>query len=152
MATTNYAGTGGGQYERNRRGIEDRYTQGSAQNAYGRFISQQRGQRNLNDQTRLFKQGYAPYVSQYGARGLAGGGVSSGVRDQGVGRYVGDYYRDFGRTQQDLAQNMQTYDLNQAQMDLWRQEELSNIDLDRQRAIASTAANLNALRNYLGGI
>lgn len=151
MATTNYAGTGGA-YEASRRNVENRYTNDSATNAYGRFLSQQRGQRGLNDMTRSFKQNYAPMASQYGARGMAGGGLTSGVHQRAMANYVGDYYRDFGRGQQDLANTVQQYDLDQSMRDAWRQEELTNIELERYRNIASAAQNLQALRDWLGGI
>ena len=117
-----------------------------------RFLGQQRGQRGLSDTTRGFKQNYAPYASQYGARGMQGGGLNSGVYQKSMANYVGDYYRDFGRQQQDLASNMQQFDLDQGRRDMWRQEELNNIDMDRYRNIASSAQNLQALRDWLGGL
>lgn len=143
---------GAGKYEQQRRRVENSYTADSARNAYGRFLGQQRGNRNLADTTRSFKRGYTPYAAQFGARGLAGAGVNSGVRQQAMANYVGDYYRNYGRQQQGLAQEMQQYDLDQGLRDMWRQEELTNIDLDRYRNIASAAQNLTALRQWLGGI
>ena len=152
MPTTNYAGTGGGMYEQRRRGVENRYTQDSATNAYGRFLSQQRGQRGLSDTTKNFNRGYTPLAASYGARGLAGGGVNSGARQQAMANYVGDYYTNYGRQQQDLAQALQGYDLDQSTRDLWRQEELSNIEQERINGMAQTAQNLEALRAWLGSI
>lgn len=146
----NYVNQSGGAYEQQRRGVENQYTQQAAQNAYGRFLGQQRGERGLSDMTRSFKQGYAPLAAQYGSRGLAGAGVQSGVRQQGVGNYVTDYYRNFGRGQQDLANTLQGYDLNQSTLDSWRQEALSNIDLERYREMANAASNLQSLRSWLG--
>lgn len=152
MATTNYSGANGGAYEAARRGIEQKYTTDAATNAYGRFLSQQRGQRGLSDMTDTFKRQYAPYRSSFAARGLSGGNVTSGVTQNAMRNYVGDYYREFGRGQQDLAQNLQQYDLGQAQLDSWRQDELSNLQLRQAQEIASAAQNLEALRAYLGGI
>lgn len=143
---------GAGKYESQRRGVENRYAIDSSQNAYGRFLSQQRGNRNLADTTRNFKQNYAPYASQFGARGLSTGGVQSGVRQRAMGNYVGDYYRNYGRQQQDLANEMQQFDMNQSLMDMWRAEELAAIDQQRTFDIASAAQNLEALREWLGGI
>lgn len=152
MPTTNYAGTGGGEYEYRRRGVENRYTQDSATNAYGRFLSQQRGQRGLSDTTRNFERGYSPLAASYGARGLSGGGVNSGARQQAMANYVGDYYTNYGRQQQDLAGALQGYDLDQGLRDSWRQEELMNIELDRSRSMSESAQRLDALRAWLGGI
>lgn len=152
MSTAYTSPYGAGKYESQRRRVENTYTNDSAQNAYGRFLGQQRGNRALGDTTRNFKQGYAPRAAQYGARGLAGAGVQSGVRQQAMANYVGDYYRDYGRQQQDLANSMQQYDMNQSMMDAWRAEELANIEQQRTYDIASAARNLEALREWLGGI
>lgn len=152
MATTNYAGTNGGYYESQRRGIENKYTTDAASNAYGRFLSQQRGQRGLSDMTDQFNRNYTPYRSTFAQRGLAGGDVSSGIQRGAMQRYVGDYYQNYGRAQQDLTQNLQQYDLSQSQLDSWRQNELANLQLQQAQEIASAAQNLEALRAYLGGI
>ena len=153
MATSAYSSPyGAGKYESARRGIENQYTGDSAMGAYGRFLGQQRGQRTLSDTTRNFQRGYPSLAASYGARGLSGGGLNSGVRSRGVGEYVGDYYRDFGRQQQDLANTLQGYDLSQAQRDAWREEELRNLELQQAYDVASAAQQLSALRDYLGGI
>lgn len=152
MATTNYAGYNGGPYEAARRNIENRYTTDAATNAYGRFLSQQRGQRGLSDTTQTFERGYPNYRAQFGARGLMGSGITSGTQQAAMRRYVGDYQTALGRQQQDLTQNLQQYDLGQSQLDLWRQDELANLELQRAQEIANAAQNLQALRAWLGGI
>lgn len=151
MATTNYSGNTG-VYEASRRNIENKYTNDAATNAYSRFLSQQRGQRGLSDTTAQFERGYPNYRAQFGARGLQGGGLNSGITQAAMQRYVGDYYQNFGRQQQDLTQNLQQYDLSQSQLDSWRQNELANLQLQQAQEIANAAQNLEALRAYLGGI
>jgi len=152
MATTNYSGYSGGGYEAARRGVESNYTTNSATNAYGRFLSQQRGSRDLGDQTRNFQQSWPGYRAQFGQRGLSGSGVNSGVQQASMANYIGDYNRQYGRTQQDITQGLQQYDLSQAQLDSIRQDELMNIEMQRAQEIASTAASLAALQQYLGGL
>jgi len=151
MTTTNYSGLGGGQYEAARRGVENQYTQNSTQNAYGRFLSQQRGQRSLGDMQQGFQRSYPGYTAQFGQRGLSGGGVNSGAMQQSMGNYIGDYYRDYGRAQQDLTQELQQFDLGQSQLDAWRQNELMNIEQQKANDIANTANILQMLQQYLGG-
>src|SRR5262245_27781562 len=91
-----------GAYERRKRDIEYDYGQQQTQNAYGRFLSQQRGERNLGDMRMNFGRSYAPFKAQYGQRGLGGAGISSGVQRQGMANFTGDYLRDYGRATQDL--------------------------------------------------
>lgn len=152
MATTNYSGYNGGAYEAQRRDIENQYTQGAATNAYGRFLSQQRGQRGLSDLTSNFQRTYAPQRAAWNARGLGGGGITSGSQQQAMRNFVGNYYQDFGRAQQDLTGQLQQYDLGQSQLDSWRENELANLQLRQAQEIAQAAQNLEALRAYLGGI
>src|SRR6186997_1315087 len=101
MATFSPYDAGG--YERQKTGIEYDYGNQSATNAYGRFLAQQRGERGLGDTTRQFQQSYAPYKAQFGQRGLAGNGIQSGVQQQAMANYAGDYMRNYGYQAQDLT-------------------------------------------------
>lgn len=140
-----------GRYEASRRGINSQYGSESATNAYGRFLSQQRGSRQLSDQTRTFKRSMPGFTSQFGARGLSGPNAQSGVMQRSMQNYVGDYYRNQARTGQDMTQGLQQYDLEQARLDDWRQGSLADLQLQRTQDIASAAQNLEALKTYFGG-
>ena len=94
-----------------RRTCTYRYNTDKAQNAYGRFLSQQRGERRLSDVSRTFNQSDPSYKSKFGQRGLTGGGIRSGAAKRSMGNYLGDYARDYGRAQQDITQDLQQYDL-----------------------------------------
>jgi hypothetical protein len=141
-----------GAYERQKRDVEYDYGNQAATNAYGRFLSQQRGERGLGDMTRTFQQGYAPYKSQFGARGLAGGGVQSGVQQQAMSNYAGDYMRNYGYGAQDLTQQLQQYDLNQTNLDAFRQQSLADIEANKAQAIANDAQAIEYLRQLVGGL
>ena len=65
--------------------------------------------------------------------------------------YVGDYTQNYGRGVQDLAQNLQGYDMNQNQISAWRENELANIQSQRSTAIMEAANSIAALQQYLGG-
>lgn len=151
MATTNYSGYNGGSYEAQRRGVENQYANNSSQNAYGRFLSQQRGQRDLSDRTRNFQRSYPGYQASFGQRGMSGPGVGSGVREQSMANYIGDHYRGYGRAQQDYTQELQQYDLAKYQNDAWRQNALMDIEAQKASDIANTASTLAMLQQYLGG-
>lgn len=140
------------QYEGARRNIEDKWNANASQNAYGRFISQQRGNRGLSDMNRGYSRGMPGLQSSFNRRGLAGGGLSSGVQQGALNRYVGDYQRGFGRAQQDLSQTMQGYDLSDQMNNIWYQGAVGDMELQQQNDIAAAASNIDALRQYLGGL
>ena len=141
-----------GGYARQRRDVDSQYGQQATTNAYGRFLGQQRGQRNLGDMQQSFGRQYTPYKARFAQRGLAGPGVNSGSMQESMNRFVGDYARDYGRTQQDLTQQGQQYDLQQAQLDQWRQEALRGIEESKANEIAWAAQNVQQLRDMLGGL
>jgi hypothetical protein len=141
-----------GGYERQKRDVEYDYGNQSATNAYGRFLSQQRGERGLGDMTRTFQQGYAPYKAQYGQRGLSGGGVQSGVQQQAMQNYAGDYIRNYGYGAQDLTQQLQQYDLNQNNLDAFHQQSLGDIEAQKAQSIANDAQAIEYLRQLVGGL
>ena len=141
-----------GQYEQQRRGVEQQYAADSTTNAYSRFISQQRGSRTLGDQQRSFGRQLPKQTASYAPRGLSGGGVRSGAMRQSMQNYVGDYARNYGRTEQDLAMQDQQYGLQQSQYDAYRQNALTDIETQRANDIALTAQNIEYLRSLVGGL
>ena len=150
MAASPYA-PDTGKYEAARRGINDQYGGGTAVNAYGRFLGQQRGSRQLTDMSRGFERSYPGFGASFAPRGMTGNGINSGVMQRSMQNYVGDFQRDYARSQQDLTQSLQGYDLQQAQLDAWKQGQLADLELARSQEIANAAMNLEALRNYYGG-
>ena len=141
-----------GGYTRKRADVDYDYGNQSTQNAYGRFLGQQRFERNVGDMGRSFGRQYAPNKATFGQRGLSGGGINSGAMRQSMGRFVGDYARDVGRQYQDQTLQNQNYDLQQANLDQWRQRALQDIETQKANEIAWTAQNLQQLREMLGGM
>jgi hypothetical protein len=141
-----------GGYEQQRRDVDYRHGTDAMANAYGRFISQQRGSRNLSDTSRTFGRGYEGQKAQFGQRGLSGGGIKSGVMQRSMRNYLGDYGRDYGRQQQDLTENLRQYDLGQDQSDAYRQQALGDIDTRQATEMANAAQNLEFLRGQVGGL
>lgn len=141
-----------GNYERQKRDVEYDYGQQTAQNAYGRFLSQQRGERGLGDMNRQFHQSYAPYKAQFGNRGLAGPGINSGVQRQAMSNYVGDFMRNYGWASQDLTQQLQQYDMNQNNLNAFRQQSLADIEAEKAQSIANDAQAIEYLRQLVGGL
>ncbi len=141
-----------GNYTRQKADIDFDYGNQSTQNAYGRFLGQQRFERNIGDADRSFGRSYTPYKASFGQRGMSGGGINSGAMKQSMGRYVGDYARDVGRQYQDQTLQNQGYDMQQANLDQWRQQALQGVETQKANDIAWTAQNLQYLRDQLGGM
>lgn len=130
--------------------VNYRYNTDKSTNAYGRFLSQQRGQRTLGDMSTDFSRGLPSYKSTFGQRGLAGPGVRSGSMQRSMGQFLGDYAQNYGRAQQDAVQEAQNYDLQSSQMDAYLNNSLAGIEQQKQNDIANAALSIEQLRNYLG--
>lgn len=141
-----------GGFERSKRDIEYDHSRDSIQNAYGRFLSQQRGQRSLGDLDRVFQRNTPGFQASFGQRGLSGPGVRSGVRRELTDQFVGDYARDRGRLSQDITQEAQQYDLNQFNANAYRDNALADLEARKADEIAWTAQNLEYLRSLIGGL
>ena len=152
MALSGYGVPDSGAYAQEAADIGYRYNTDRATNAYGRFLSQQRGERSLGDMSRGFNRGLPNYRAQFGQRGLSGPGIRSGSMQRSMGNYLGDYARDYGRVQQDATQEAQNYDLQAAQLDAHYNNSLAALEQRRQNEIANAALAIEAMRPYLGSV
>ena len=141
-----------GDYTRQKADTQYKYGQDSISNAYGRFISQQRGERGLGDSYRGYQRQFPQQTAQFGRRGLSGSGVNSGVMQNSMNNFVGDFARDYGRQQQDLTMGLQGFDLSQSNLDAWRDQQMAAIEAQKQRAIADDASQLTYIRQMVGGL
>jgi hypothetical protein len=132
--------------------LQYRYNTDRATNAYGRFLSQQRGSRQLSDLSTGFNRQLPSYRAGLGARGMVGPGINSGVMRRSMANFLGDYARDYGRAQQDTMQEAQNYDLQAAQLDAYFNNSLASIEQQKQADIANAAMAIEALRPYLGSL
>lgn len=139
-------------YNSQQQDLQYRYNTDKATNAYGRFLSQQRGQRSLGDFSQNFSRGLSGYRAGFGQRGLSGPGIRSGSMQRSMGNYLGDYARDYGRIQQDATQEAQNYDLQSAQLDAYLNNGMASLEQQKQNDIANAALAIEALRPYLGSL
>ena len=151
MALSGYGIPDTGGYDRAASDLQYRYNTDSATNAYGRFLSQQRGSRDLGDLTQNYQRQLPNAYAAYNQRGLSGAGINSGTMRRAMGNYVGDYGNQYLRGQQDLTQNLQQYDLSQAQNTANYSDQLMSLQAQKARDIANAALGIEALRPYLGG-
>ena len=150
MPLTGY-GANTAQYDTQAADLQYRYNTDRAANAYGRFLSQQRGDRTLGDLSQGFKRGLPTFKSKFGQRGLSGPGVRTGVMQRSMRNYLGDYAQTYGRAQLDAQQEAASYDQSAAQLDAYYNNSLAAIEAGRQQEIANAAAAIEALRPLLGG-
>ena len=152
MPLSGYGVPDSGAYEQEASDLGYRYNTDRATNAYGRFLSQQRGQRTLGDMSTSFNRQLPNYRAQFGQRGLSQPGIRSGTMQRSMANMLGDHARDYSRVQQDAQQEAQNYDLQGAQMDAYYNNGLAAIEQRKQNEIANAALAIEALRPFLGGI
>lgn len=145
-----YANTG--YYQGQANDATYRYQTDKSANAYGRFLSQQRGSRQLGDMQTTFNRGLPDYRAQFGQRGLSGGGINSGIMRRSMANYLSDYTRDYQRAQQDATMEAQNYDAQSAALDAEYNNGLAALEQQKQDEIANAALAIEALRPILGGL
>ena len=138
-------------YERQRRAVQDQYSANSTTNEYSRFLSQQRGQRQIGDNARNFGRSYPKFASGWGNRGLQTAGTRSGLYQQAMQQYVGDYGRNTDQIMQGYADEQRGFDLSAQRMQTEQQRALADIEAAKQNEIAMTALNIQQLKPLIGG-
>ena len=141
-----------GYYNQQASDLQYRYNTDKSANAYGRFLSQQRGSRTTGDLSRGFNRQLPSYKAGFGQRGLAGPGVRSGSMQRSMGNFLGDYTTAYQRAQQDATQEAQQYDMASAGLDAQYNNSLAALEQQKQDEIANAALAIEALRPYLGGV
>lgn len=149
MAVTGYNNA---SYDAEAADLQYRYNTDKAANAYGRFLSQQRGERSLSDLSRGFSRQLPNYRATFGQRGLGGPGVRSGVMQRSMSNYLGDYTRDYQRVQGDAVREAQDYDSASAELDAYYNNSLAALEARKQEEISNAALAIEAMRPYLGGV
>ena len=141
-------------FEQQRRGLQNTFGQQAALNTYRRYLAETTGQRPITTlkeaafgTTSGGGLGEVPKLTaSYGKRGLQGQGIKSGLYNRALGQYASDRARNLGYAQTDLANQLQGYDLAQAQGQENYDLGLKDIETDKSRQIAADAAALLALR------
>lgn len=137
-------------YDRAQSDLGYKFNTDQASNAYGRFLSQQRGERSLGDMSQQFQRQLPGQYAQFNKRGLSGPNVQSGVQQQAMGNYLGDYTRNYGLQQGYNAQDLQQYDLASLQNQSYYQSSLDQLETAKQNEIARAALGIQALKPYFG--
>ena len=122
-----------------------------AANTFSRTLSQQRGSRQQADFRQGFQRSLPKFTGSFARRGMTGGGIQSGVFQNAMRNYVGDYTRDLGRMQEDYFIQDQQFGFDQARFTAERDNALADLAAQKAALIAQTAQQIAALKPYIGG-
>ena len=134
-------------YEPQRRAAREQRDATLAQNAYSRFLSQQRGTRDFSSMERQASRGLENLGSTLARRGLR----NSGIRQQQSGEYAQTWMNQRNDLLDALRQQLAQFDLEDARAMSGYESTVGEIELQKQRDILATAAALRGMAPYLGG-
>jgi hypothetical protein len=142
---TNYADFGM-QYGIQKRNLASNRDTALQQNAYSRFLAQQRGSRSFVDLERNMTRGLEKLGSGYGRRGLR----NSGIFGQAQNDYAQNWVQGRNDIQMDMTAALRDADFGDA--NAWGQYNMGAADVDQMKAaqIMSTAATLDQFKPFLG--
>lgn len=133
-------------FEANRRSLTRQYGATAAMNAYRKFLSQRRGQRQIEEFDRGVEKQLPKLTSSYGQRGLYGEGIRSGIFNRAMGEFGTEAVRQRGYLTEDLSESDRQYDLQQRQLLSNLETSLGDLETQKARQIAADAAALLQLR------
>jgi hypothetical protein len=138
-------------YGQRRNAATGSYGARAAQNAYAQFLSQQRGSRKkfqFGEQTEKM----APkVVSSFTQRGLAGPGVRSGVYERGLTDFAKQRFEGLSDINRQFDEEAQQLKLDDAQNIADYNQQIAQLEAEKQASIAQAAATLSAFKPFLGG-
>lgn len=137
-------------FEAQRRAYGEQYGAQTAKSAYARFLAQQRGTRNIANLQRSYEQQAPNVLGGFVKRGLAGPNVRSGLFRKGLQDFARKQYEDVFGAQQDLADQIQGFDLEERQIAADYQRSLADLEMQKQRQISQAASTLNSFKPFLG--
>ena len=134
------------QYESARRSVNTQWSAKRAANEYGRHVAQQRGSRQVGDNAREFGRAWPKFSAGWGKRGHTAPGMKSGFYQKAMSNYLGDHQRNTNTLLDGIQQEQQQFELSGSRMDADRDRALADIEMEKQRAIALLAQNIQAVK------
>lgn len=125
-----------------------RRAQESIANRQAAMLGQQRGQRSLAKLTKQLTEGFRPKMAEFGARGLAGPQVKSGIQRRGLERYAADMQDQLGEATQALQDEQNAYVLREAQSQADLDDYIQQLALQKQQNIINAATALKQYAAY----
>ena len=144
MAGFDYLG-----YNQKKRSAGSGYASKQAANTYAKFLSQQRGARKKFDIQQGYEKQAPKIVGGFTKRGLAGPGVKSGIYDRGLTDFAQQNFRDMADFNSEQDMEMQQFDLNSRQARAEYDQQIAELEAQKQASIANAAATLSAFKPFL---
>lgn len=144
MAGFDYMG-----YNQKKRAADAGYASKTAANTYAQFLSQQRGARKKFDLKQQQERQAPKVVGGFTQRGLAGPGVQSGIYQKGLTDFATQNFQDFADLDREQNEEMQRSQFEQAQTKAEYDQQIAELEAQKQASIASAAATLSAFKPFL---
>jgi hypothetical protein len=144
MAGFDYLG-----YNQKKRTAGSGYASKQAANTYARFLSQQRGARKKFDFQQKKERDTPRLVSGFSKRGLAGPGVQSGIYQKGLTDFAKQNFQDEADMNLEQNMEMQQFDFNSRQAEAEYDQQIAELEAQKQASIANAAATLSAFKPFL---
>jgi hypothetical protein len=130
------------EYEGGKRALDTERDTDLARNAYARFLSQQRGERNVQKVGEDWGKRWQGIVQSFGKRGM----LQSGQYRRGLGDAATNRLRDTDDTRLAWQASMRQHDDTDASIQAAYQRALADLQLKMSMAQQQAAAQLQALK------
>ena len=120
----------------------------SLANQQAALLGQMRGKRNIANITQQYLEGFQPKMAEYGARGLAGPNVASGIQRAGLEKYAANMQAAVGNEQQTLQDQLNQIALDEAANQGSLETYLADLQRQKQQDIIDAATTLKGLGSY----
>jgi len=144
MAGFDYMG-----YNQKKRAAGAGYASKTAANTYAQFLSQQRGARKKFDIQQQYEKQAPQVVGSFTKRGLAGPGVQSGIYQKGLTDFAQQNFRDLADLNSEMDMGAQQAKFEQAQTKAEYDQQIAELEAEKQASIARAAATLSAFKPFL---
>ena len=132
-----------------RRNATSQYGASAASSAYSRFLSQQRGTRQVKDMTEAQNKYVPQMANSYSQRRLAGPGINSGIYRQALTDYATKQNQLFGEQQAAYNAEQSQFDTTDAGLYADYSNQMNDIEDQYQTGQTHTAATLAKFKKYL---
>jgi hypothetical protein len=144
MAGFDYMG-----YNQRKRAAGSGLASKQAANTYAQFLSQHRGSRKKFDFQQKKERETPKVVGSFTKRGLAGPGVTSGIYQRGLTDFAKQNFQDEADMNAEQNMEMQQLQFQQKQNQAEYDQEIAELEAEKQASIAKAAATLSAFKPFL---
>jgi hypothetical protein len=136
-------------YNQKKRAATAGYASKTAANTYAQFLSQQRGARKKFDIQQGYEKQAPKVVGSFTKRGLAGPGVQSGIYQKGLTDFAKQNFDDLAGADRERDEEVQTAQFEQARTKAEYDQQIAELESQKQASIAQAAATLSAFKPFL---